>query len=284
MKWTGHLSLETVELAPADEWRVQGAGWFFVRASQASGYWLGEGTLQELGAGQVLVLSPLRDGCFRASQIGPLSLHYFRFSPELAVGLLAPAEHDIFESLARAPRSAVRCFASDTPGARMWTELLSNPVQSSALSRRVELLRVAATLFAENLQQTSPEKGPFLTARLKLRLLLNQIPEAEFLKLTQRDLAAHCSVSVTHANRAFRQMFGLSLKERQRLVLLQEARQALAETAQSLEAVAAGAGYRDTPSFAAAFEKQFGVSPGEWRGLRSPQEKVRTVHEPSVCP
>ena len=128
-----------------------------------------------------------------------------------------------------------------------------------------------------------PEEGPFLTARLKLRLLLNQIPEAEFLKLTPRDLAAHCAVSVTHANRAFRQMFGLSLKERQKLVLLQKARQALAETAQSLEAVAAEAGFRDTPSFAAAFEKHFGVSPGEWQRPRSPREEVRTVHEPSAC-
>ena len=150
MKWTGHLSLESVELAPADEWPVECAGWCFVRVGHPPGYWLGEGGIQELGAGLVLVLSPLRCGCFRASQIGPLTLHYYRFSPELAGGLLAPAEHDVFEALARDPRRAVRCFASDTPGARMWTELLSCPVQGIAFAQRVELLRVVATLFAED--------------------------------------------------------------------------------------------------------------------------------------
>lgn len=273
MKCSSHLCLDSVELAPSAEWRADCAGWCFVRVSQQHGYWLGEQGALELGPGQVAVLLPLREGCFRASQIGPVTLHHFRFSPELAGGLLTPAEHEVFESLAREPRQAVRCFPVETPAAGLWTQLLSHPVRGGALQQRAELLRIVALLFAQELQSPVPAAKSFLSARLKLRLLLNEMPEAEFLKLTARELAVHCGVSVTQANRSFRHLFGVSLLERQELIRLQNARQALAETNRSLEVLALEAGFRDVRHFAAAFGKQFGVSPSEWRRPRARREK-----------
>lgn len=240
--------------------------------SQPPAYWLGEDDARELTAGQVVVLSPLCEGRFRSSQLGPLTLHHFRFSPELAGGLLTPPEHDIFETQLRQPLNALRCLPADSPGALAWTQLLSQPSGGSTLRQRVELLRIVAAVFTEELQQPVSQEGAFLSARQKLRLLLNQIPESEFLGLTPRDLAAHCGVTIAQAGRSFRQMFGLSLRRRQELIRLQRARQALTETGESLEELAIEAGYKDIQTFIAAFKKSFGVSPSEWRHPRLHRE------------
>lgn len=284
MKCSSHLCLENVELAPSEEWSVDCAGWCFVRVSQRHGYWLGENSALELGTGQVAALLPLREGCFRASQIGAVTLHHFRFSPELAGGLLTPAEHDIFESLAHEPGQAMRCFPADAPGAGLWTQLLAGSVPGSALLQRVELLRVVATLFAQELQRPAPAEKSFLSARLKLRLLFNEMPEAGFLKLNSRELATHCGVSVKQSNRSFRHLFGMSLAERQELIRLQNARQALAETSRSVEVLALEAGYRDARQFVAAFARQFGVSPSEWRRPSVRRDKFQKVQQANGKP
>ena len=274
MKCSSHLCLESVELAPSEEWSVDCAGWCFVRVSERHGYWLGEKGALELSTGQVMALLPLREGCFRASQIGPVTLHHFRFSPELAGGLLTPVEHAIFESLAREPGQAVRCFPADSPGAALWTLLLTNPAASSSLLQRVELLRILATLFAKELERPAPVEKSFLSARQKLRLLFSEMPEAEFLKISPRDLATHCGVSLKQSNRSFRQLFGMSLPERQELIRLQNARQALADTTRSIKELALEAGFRDERHFVAAFDKQFGVSPSEWGRPRARRDKI----------
>ena len=81
MKCSSHLCLETVQLAPSEEWSVDCAGWCFVRVSDRHGYWLGEKGALELGTGQVMALLPLREGVFRASQIGPVPSSSAPFSP-----------------------------------------------------------------------------------------------------------------------------------------------------------------------------------------------------------
>ena len=284
MKCSSHLCLESVELAPSEEWSVDCAGWCFVRVSERHGYWLGEKGAVELGTGQVVALLPLREGCFRASQVGAVTLHHFRFSPELAGGLLTPSEHDIFEALAREPGHAVRCFPADAPGAALWTRLLASSAAGSALMQRVELLRIVATLFAEELERPAPVEKSFLSARQKLRLLFSEMPEAEFLKLNPRDLATHCGVSLKQSNRSFRQLFDMSLPERQELIRLQNARQALADTTRSIKELALEAGFRDERHFVAAFDKQFGVSPSEWGRPRARRDKIEREPEPNGKP
>ncbi len=95
--------------------------------------------------------------------------------------------------------------------------------------------------------------------------MLNEIPEGEFLKLSSREMAARCGNSVKHFNRSFRKLFGMSLAQKQELMRLQKARQALVETACGIETVARDAGYRSVRRFSLAFKKRFGVTPAEWR-------------------
>src|SRR6185436_3452634 len=116
MKCPNHLCLDRLELAPSAEWAVEVPGWCLFRVDDGQGYWLGDYGAQELSAGHVAALSPLREGSFRCSRVGPATLSYFRFSPELVGGLLTPAESDRFAALAGRPAYSVRFFAADSPG------------------------------------------------------------------------------------------------------------------------------------------------------------------------
>lgn len=275
MKCGPHLTLETSHLAPAAEWRPDCADWCFLQVSRHCGYWLGERGAWEANPGDVLALSPLRDGCFRASQLGPVTLHHFRFSPELAGGLLTPGEHEQFERLALQPDRIVRHFPASSEGARLWSDLVCCPPPGPGLLGKIELLRVVARLLAPDLAQPLPAARPFLPARLKLRLLLNQMPETEFLRLTPADLAARCGVSLVQINRSFRQLVGESIREHQELIRLRRARQSLAETTIALEAIALEAGFRETRAFSAAFKRRFGLAPSDWR-------KPRRIRRPPI--
>ena len=274
MKWPNHLFLETMELAPSAEWTVECPGWCFVCMREGQAYWLAGHSAMELNSGEVLALSPLREGFLRASQLGPISLAHFRFSPEMLSGLLTPADKDSFEALAAQPQNGVRFFPARAPGARLFARAQRRSVQGNALLHRAELLRLVGILFADVLARPVPAATVVLSARQKLKLLVNQMPEAEFLKMTPRGMAAHCGNSVTHFNRSFRKLFGRSLARKQELIRLQKARQALLETACALESLAIESGYRNAQEFSAAFKKQFGLSPRQWR-QPSPFTKAR---------
>jgi AraC-like DNA-binding protein len=274
MKCPNHLCLERVELAPSAEWTVEVPGWCFFRVHDGQGYWLGDNGVHELSVGHVAALSPLREGFFRASQLGPVTLSYFRFSPELVGGLLTPAESDRFASLSARPAYAVRFFAVDSPGARLFAQRALEDTGGNALLERAELLRLVSTIFADELLRPVPPETLFLSARQRLRLFINQIPEAEFLRLTPGEMAGRCGSSVTHFSRSFRKLFGVSLGRKQQLIRLQRARQALVETTCRLEEIAGEAGYRNVKEFSDAFRKQYGVSPGEWRHPRLRKTKA----------
>jgi AraC-like DNA-binding protein len=253
---------------------VEVPGWCFFRVKEGQGYWLGSNGAHELSAGHVVVLSPLRDGLFRSSQLGAVTLNFFRFSPELIGGLLTPAESDRFENLSTRPAYAVRFLPADAAGARLFEELVNGQSNGNALLCRAELLRIISVIFDHELLRPMPSETVYLSARQRLRLFFNQIPEEEFLRLSPTEMAGRCGSSVTHFNRSFRKLFGVSLSRKQEIIRLQKARQVLVETTSALDVIADEAGFRSGKEFSVAFKKQFGVTPSEWRQPRLGSIKV----------
>ena len=265
MKCPAHLCLETLELAPSAEWSPSFAGWCVLGVTVGQGYWMGEIGPRELGAGDMAVLSPLREGTFRASQIGPVSLRFFRFSPELLEGLLTPTEREKFHKLALQPRYATHILSADSQVAKAFAVVSPAVSNGNALLARTELARILALAFARELTHPVPSPTTVLSSRLRLKALMNQVPQAEFLQLTARDLACRCGCSLTHFNRSFRRLFGTSLSRKQQEIHLLRARELLLETTTRVEAIAAEAGYDDPERFRASFQRRFGVTPEEWR-------------------
>src|SRR5438093_1972350 len=127
MKCPAHLCLETLELAPSF------AGWCVLGIAAGQGYWMGEAGPLELGAGELAILSPLREGMFRASQIGPVSLRFFRFLPELLEGLLTPTEREKFHKLALQPRYVTHILTSECPAALYFAAISLRSTITNAL-------------------------------------------------------------------------------------------------------------------------------------------------------
>lgn len=275
MKCPTHLCLETHELAPSAEWSPAFSGWCVLGVAAGQGYWMGKAGPRELGAGQVAILSPLREGMFRASQIGPVSLKFFRFSPELLDGLLTPTEREKFHKLALQPRYATNILAADTHAARALSAITPPVSNGNGLLARAELARILALAFARELTHPVPSPTTVLSSLLRLKALMNQVPQAEFLQLTARDLASRCGCSLTHFNRSFRRLFGTSLSRKQQEIRLLRARELLLETTARVEAIAAEAGYDDPERFRASFQRWFGATPEEWRraGVERPEPK-----------
>jgi AraC-like DNA-binding protein len=275
MKYANYLCLDRVELSASGEWAADFPGWCIFQVKTGQGYWLGGSSPQVLNTGAVGALLPLREGGFRASQLAPVTLEYFRFSPDFVSGLLAPSERDSLEALSRQPSYAARFHPATSVVARRFS-LTNKESSGGGLQLKAALLGIVADLFAVEMSQPVPMDRVFLSARQRLRLLINEVPEGEFLKMTSREMAARCGNSVKHFNRSFRNLFGMSLAQKQELARLQKARQALVETACRIDTLALDAGYRDAREFSAAFKKHFGVTPSEWR-----HPKLRKLKPPS---
>ena len=278
MKYPPHLSLERIDLVPSTEWASDFPGWCFLRVSRGQGYWLGEAGPQEVNRGEVIALSPLREGVLRASQLAPVTLHYFRFAPDLLTGLLAPAERDTFDALAGQADCAARLLAADRPAALAFGGLCAPDWAGGPLMQRCDLLRIVATVFAAELRQPPPRETAFLSARRRLKLLMNQVPESEFLTFTPGEMAARCGCSLTHFNRSFMKLFNRSFRRKQQEIRLLRARQVLLGTTCRIESVAAEAGYGSVAEFNAAFKQLFGVTPS---ACRHPKSGKRAPHGPA---
>lgn len=265
MKYANYLCLDRVELSASDEWTVDFPGWCIFQIKAGQGYWLGGRAPQALNAGDVTALLPLREGAFRASSLASVTIDYFRFSPDLVSGLLAPAERDHLESLSRQSNLATRFLSSTSPAGQKFHTVSAAAPNQGGLHQKAILLEIIAIIFEQELAHPVPADAVFLSARQRLRLLINEIPEGEFLKMSSREMAARCGNSVKHFNRSFRKLFGMSLAQKQELMRLQKARQALVETACRIDTLALDAGFSNVRKFTIAFRKHFGVTPSEWR-------------------
>ena len=80
---------------------------------------------------------------------------------------------------------------------------------------------------------------------------------------TLAELARQAGFSATKLKLAFRQVFGTSLFSYSRRARLERARTMLLEQHLSVSYVARSVGYANPSKFAAAFRRQFGMSPSE---------------------
>ncbi len=83
--------------------------------------------------------------------------------------------------------------------------------------------------------------------------------------LTVEALAEHANLSPRQFNRKFKAFFGVTPAEFVQEMRLDEARWLLVNSDSPMDDLATDVGYRSDDSFRRAFERQFGVAPGEYR-------------------
>jgi len=269
--------LNEVKLPPSGEWLTGFTGWCFLRVRQGHGYWLGANEVVEAAEGDVLVITPKREGTFRASRLGDLTLHYFLFCPELLSGLLTLSELQQLETAKARRKSTVRRLLPGDAVADEYGKLEEQNGASNDLLRRSQMLQVAARFFAREWRKPRLSNKTFLPAHKRIEMLMHQLTEAEILDHSVTELAARCNCSPRHFNRLFIQNVGVSFRAKQAELRMLKAQQMLAETDEKIMTVALAVGYRNPGLFNSTFKKQFGMSPSEWR-QQKPSAEGSDVH------
>ena len=260
-----HLVLRELNLAPGGEWNVQSTGWCLLHVTAGVGYWLHPLKNLELETGSVVVSSDRAQGIARASQLGPLQVHYFQLQPERLSGLVSWGEHQFLQQAATHEQFSLRVFPQAAELSEQFRRICFNVKTPTSFRFRLQLLGLFVQAFGEELatQKSNPEQPT--DAKSRLINLLNERPPSELLDLTYADLVRETRCTARHLSRIFHEVVGMSFREKQAQVRLSRAQELLATTESKVVEVALESGYQSLSLFNLMFKRRFGMTPAKWR-------------------
>lgn len=256
-----HLTVRQLTLPPGGEWAPHFPAWIILQITSGNGYWLHPETCRALETGTVIAATPQVVGSIRASQMGELTLHFFRVCPERLIEMLTLGEQRYFETAALRRDALPPILPPSSPIAAELRELNAGP--GGAL-QRLQLLHLFLRVFEP---KPEPERSGESNsdARERLWTFLKQTPTAELLHLNFADLVQITRCTPRHFGRIFRGVVGMSFREKQAELRLLRACKLLATTESKVVDIALESGYQSLSLFNLMFTRRFGMSPGRWR-------------------
>lgn len=259
-----HLALREVTVPPGGEWSPRLPAWGIIQISSGIGYWLHPKLNRDLETGTVLAHAPNVQGSIRASQLGGLSLHSFLVYPERLVGLMTLSEQRFFEAAAFKEGILPQFLPPSSPVASKMKELCAARNGSGA-AIRLQLLQLFFEVFGNELEQEAPKLEVVSDAKARLWVFLKQTPTSDLLHISFTELVQMTRCTPRHFSRVFREVVGLSFRDKQAELRLARACKLLATTESKVVDVALESGYQSLSLFNLMFTRRFGMSPGKWR-------------------
>jgi transcriptional regulator GlxA family with amidase domain len=127
------------------------------------------------------------------------------------------------------------------------------------------LLQLFIEAFGGSFQQPLPAATRPLDARARLKQVLNRTLVSGSLGLSFSDVVSNTGCSPRHVSRLFKELVGVSFRDKQTELRLARACKLLATTDSKVVDVAMESGYQSTSLFSAMFKQRFGRSPAKWR-------------------
>ena len=258
-----HLTVREFSVAPGGEWTPRSPGWSLIQIEKGTGYFLQPQSSLELETGTVLLLAGRTQGSIRASQLGGLSLYSFSVIPARLTGLITLSEQDFLEQAASRNDSPPRMLPPLNPVALKMRGLCAG-TDSNGLLVRLRLLQFFVEAFGDELEQATSH-WETADARERLRVLLERTPSAELLEMSFGELAQRTHCTSRHLSRLFRELVGMSFRDKRAELRLTRARDLLATSRSKVVEVALESGYKSLSLFNLMFTRHFGTSPGRWR-------------------
>ena len=150
-----HLTLHELLLPPSAEWVNDFSEWIFARVIQGFGYILQRDSVREVKDGEVIVTCPCssRPVIIRASQLGELKLHWFRFCPGLLAGFFTLHEQHYLELVAAKRKVTFRAFPASHVVAKQFAELSRQMRLGGSLVARHSMLGIVVTALHDELSK-----------------------------------------------------------------------------------------------------------------------------------
>ena len=258
-----HLAIREFSVPPGGEWAPRSPGWSLVQIKRGTGYLLQPQSSLELETGTVLLAAGGAPANIRASQLGGLGLYSFSVIPSRLTGLVTLGEQDFLERAASRKDFSVRILPPNHPVAAKMVGLCAqeNP---AGLLVRLWLLQFFVEACGIELEQAG-SVGEAADARERLQVLLEQTPSAELLEMNFDELAQRTHCTSRHLSRIFRELVGMSFRDKRAQLRLTRARDLLATSKSKVVEVALESGYKSLSLFNLMFTRHFGTSPGRWR-------------------
>jgi AraC-like DNA-binding protein len=278
-----HLTVRETSLPAGAEWSPQFSNWLMIQVEAGTGYWIHSRQNLELERGTVLVLPPDSDGIILASQVGDLSVCFFGVDPMRLMGLMTVGEQAFFRAAARQQEFSARVLAPDEPLAMKLEESFRDRKQVGSLFR-LQLLQTFMAAFGEELSQEPARPQPVVDAKQRLSEFLKTTQMAELINLNFSQLVDISRCTPRHLSRIFREVVGMSFRDKQAELRLTLACDLLVTTELKIVDVALESGFQSLSLFNLMFARRYGMSPGRWRQKQreSKAAVTRSVRRPTL--
>ena len=268
MKPTGmyelHLAIREVSIPGGTEWPLRFSNWLIVRIQNGSGYWMHKKQNLELETGTILMLPPDSSGTLRASQVGNLLISLFCVDPTRLAGLMTITEQTFLRSAASRDEFVARVLLPQHPLAVKLQKIFTERKQAGSLFR-LQLLQIFMELFGNELEDGTSEPEANVDAKYRLTEFLRTTQTSELLHLSFSELVGVSRCTPRHLSRIFREVVGMSFRDKRAELRLTRARDLLASTKLKIVDVALESGFQSLSLFNLMFARRYGMSPGRWR-------------------
>jgi AraC-like DNA-binding protein len=259
-----HLTVREASLSAGMEWPASLSNWVMLQIESGNGYWMHTRQNSQLEPGTVVLLPPDSESSVRASQMGGLSFCFFCVDPMRLMGLMTLAEQTFFRMTAVRPDFVARILPPQHSLALQLRGLFSDRKQPGSLVR-LQLLQKFIEVFGNDLGQETTEPDPAADAKQRLSDFLKTTQTSELINLSFTELVHVSRCTPRHLSRIFREVTGMSFRDKRTELRLAHACDLLATTELKIVDVALESGFQSLSLFNLMFARRFGMSPGRWR-------------------
>jgi AraC-like DNA-binding protein len=273
-----HLSLREASVPAGTEWPSRFSNWLMLRVQAGAGYWMHKKQNLELESGAVLMVPPESNGSIRASRISGLSIAFFCIDPTRLSGLMTVVEQTFFRTAISKTEFLARVLPPQHPLAAKMQTLFTNQKSVGGLFR-LQLLQIFFELFGNEFTRETLEPDTGADAKQRLTEFLRTTQTSELMNLSFSELVNVSRCTPRHLSRIFRDVVGMSFRDKRSELRLSRACDLLAGTNLKIVDVALESGFQSLSLFSLMFTRRFGMSPGKWR-QQYQHEKAVNVRNP----
>jgi AraC-like DNA-binding protein len=149
---------------------------------------------------------------------------------------------------------------------------------------RLQLLQVFIAVFGEELNQGPADLPPVADAKQRLLDFLKTTQTSDLINLNFSQLVDISRCTPRHLSRIFREIVGMSFRDKQAELRLTLSCDLLVTTELKIVDVALESGFQSLSLFNLMFARRYGISPGRWRQKQreSRLAVVRTPRRPAL--
>ncbi len=265
MKIPAHLVTFENQLTAGGEWRFEATHWTALQLVAGIAYVRAQGTVAEIGLNELLVIPPGSAISVVSSTLEKARLRGVGIRPDALSGVVTLSERQAMESSAVKGCHPFRALPAISAFAQK-VQQVWKAENGMTLGGRLEFLAGFAELLAPYLNGADePAATSTVDAKLRLKQLMNTMPESELVELDLGALSKLMNCCERHVRRLFKETFGRTFRDHLAELRLKKACRLLVEGNRKIIDVAYESGHGSLAIFNYVFKRRFKVTPSGWR-------------------